>query len=195
MQEATEPPLDAPGAGLPGPELFIARQLFAWKRLVGSREGFSRRFEAERRAIRERVASLPEADRGRRILIPRLRGLEDSSRYWSVWMTLDHLRITNQAFASVIGSLAAGQIPPGKADTAAVKPSPAADAGSEAAFEASCEQLVATVAGIASLETSLRFPHPWFGPLTAAGRHALSATHLGIHRAQIAAIAERLARS
>lgn len=195
MPEITEPPLDSPGAGLPAPELFIARKIFAWKRRFGSREGFSREFEATRDAIRNLVASIPEADRGRRVLIPRPRGLEDSSRYWSVWMTLDHLRIVNEAFAGIIPMLSKGKLPPGKADTAAVKPSPAAGSESEAAFESSCDALVSVVEGIADLKTTLRFPHPWFGPLDAAGWHALSATHLGIHRAQIAEIARRLPRS
>lgn len=195
MSHDSPPLLDAPGAGLPAPELFIARKLFAWKRRFGSREGFSRRFETTRAAIRDLVASIPEADRGRRVLIPRLRGLEDSSRHWSVWMTLDHLRITNAAFSGVIGMLAAGKIPPGRADTAAVKPSPGAGAECEAAFEASCDELVALVAGIADLRTALRFPHPWFGALDAADWHALAATHLGIHRAQIAEIRRRLPQS
>lgn len=195
MTELTEPQLDAPGAGLPGFELFIARRLFAWKRRFGSREGFSRQFALERAAIRDLVAVIPEAERGRRVLIPRLRGLEDSSRHWSVWMTLDHLRITNEAFAGFIATLAAGKIPPGKADTAAVKPTPGAGPEIEAAYEASCDDLVAVVAGIADLKTALSFPHPWFGPLDAAGWHALSATHLGIHTAQIAEIARRLPRS
>lgn len=192
MPDSNEPLLAAPGAGLPGPELFIARRLFAWKRRFGSREGFSRQFDSERAAIVDLVAAVPEELRGRRVLIPRLRGLEDSSRHWSVWMTLDHLRITNEVFAGVIATLAAGRIPPGKADTAAVKPSPGAGPEVEADYEASCDDLVAVVAGIAELKTALRFPHPWFGPLDAAGWHALSATHLGIHRAQIAEIARRL---
>jgi hypothetical protein len=195
MPESTEPHLDAPGAGLPGPELFIARRLFAWKRRFGSRESFSRRFEMERAAIRDLIAAIPEELRARRVLIPRLRGLEDSSRHWSAWMTLDHLRITNEAFAGIIATLAAGKTPPGKADTAAVKPSPGAGPEIEAAYEASCEDLVKVVAGIADLKTAPRFPHPWFGPLDAADWHALCATHLGIHRAQIAEIARRLPKS
>jgi len=195
MPESTDPHLAAPGAGLPGPELFIARRLFALKRRFGTREGFSRQFESERAAIRDLVAAIPEELKSRRVLIPRLRGLEDSSRHWSVWMTLDHLRITNEAFAGVIATLAAGKIPPGKADTAAVKPPPGAGPGVEADYEAACDDLVAVVAGIADLKTALRFPHPWFGPLDAADWHALSATHLGIHRAHIAEIARRLPES
>lgn len=192
MTESNEPPLAAPGAGLPGPELFIARRLFAWKRRFGSRKGFSRQFRSERAAILDLVAAVPETLRGSRVLIPRLRGLEDSSRHWSVWMTLDHLRITNTAFAGVIATLAAGKIPPGKADTAAVKPSPDAGPEIEAAYEDSCDELLAVVDGISDWKTAPRFPHPWFGPLDAAGWHALSATHLGIHRAQITEIAHRL---
>jgi hypothetical protein len=110
----------------------------------------------------------------------------------SVRMTLDRLRITNVAFAGVIATLAAGKIPPGKADTAAVKPSSCEGPEAEAAYEASCDDLAAVVAGIADLKTAPRFPRPWFGPLDAAAWHTLSATHPGIHRAQIAAIAHRI---
>lgn len=195
MPDSNEPHLAAPGAGLPGPELFIARRLFAWKRRFGSREGFSRQFESERTAIRDLVAAIPEELKSCRVLIPRLRGLEDSSRHWSVWMTLDHLRITNEAFAGVIATLAAGKIPPGKADTAAVKPSPDAGPEVEATYGTSCRNLAAVVSEIADWKTVPRFPHPWFGPLDAAGWHALSATHLGIHRAQITEIARRLPES
>jgi len=107
-------------------------------------------------------------------------------------MTLDHLRITNDAFALVIATLVSGRVPPGKADTAAVKPSPESGAEVEPAFEASCDLLAETVRGVADLKTPDRFEHPWFGPLDAEGWHALSATHLGIHRAQIEAIRKRL---
>ncbi len=195
MPDSNKPHLAAPGAGLPGPELFIARRLFVWKRRFGSREGFSRQFESERTAIRDLVAAIPEELKSCRVLIPRLRGLENSSRHWSVWMTLDHLRITNEAFAGVIATLAAGKIPPGKADTAAVKPSPDAGPEVEAAYGTSCSNLAAVIAEIADWKTVPRFPHPWFGPLDAAGWHALSATHLGIHRAQITEIARRLPES
>ncbi|MBX3389322.1 MAG: hypothetical protein KF691_07680 [Phycisphaeraceae bacterium] len=49
--------------------------------------------------------SLSAGAAAERVLIPRLRGLEDSSRYWSVWMMLDHLRIVNSQVAMVIASL------------------------------------------------------------------------------------------
>lgn len=191
----TEPRLAAPGAGLPTPELLIGRLLFAWKRRFGTREGFSSEFGENRQAILQQLSAVPAELRGTRVLIPRLRGLEDSSRHWSVWMTLDHLRITNEAFAGVISALAGGIVPEGKADTAAVKPSPEAGRETEEAFETSCDDLVSRVNVVAHLKTDLRYSHPWFGPLDAAGWHALAAMHLGIHRKQIDEISRRLRSS
>jgi hypothetical protein len=191
MSHITEPQLAPPGAGLPAIELFIGGRLFALKRLLGSRGSFTALFEQERALIRDLVNSCPPEQRGERVLIPRLRGLEDSSRFWSVWMTLDHLRITNSVFAMVITSLAHGKVPQRKASTADVKPDPAVTATVESAFEESCDKLLSTVSAIADLCTKSRYAHPWFGPLDASGWHALAATHMGIHRAQLEAIRAR----
>lgn len=188
MKPSNAPTLAAPGAGLPAPELWIARVLFALKRCFGSREAFTARLEQERAAIRELLATCDPAQGGEQVLIPRLRGLEDSSRFWSVWMTLEHLRITNTIFARVIQSLAKGQVPTKKASTADVKPRADLTAEVEAAYEASCDELLSVAAALPDLKTAAKYAHPWFGPLDAAGWHALTATHMGIHRAQIAKI-------
>lgn len=182
---ATEPELAPPGAGLPKIELLIARMLFALRRWTGSRRSFDARFARERESIRALVRDLSPEAGARRVLIRRPPGLEDSSRYWSVWMTLDHLRIVNDALAGVIGALARGIVPEGAASTAAVKPSAEAGPGIVAAYEASCDALAAAVAAVPNLNTSARYTHPWFGPLSAAGWHALAGGHMGIHRVQI----------
>jgi hypothetical protein len=111
--------------------------------------------------------------------------MEDSSRYWSVWMTLDHLRIVNESIVRIIGALADGKVPKTPASTAGVKPSPDATEAVIAEFGKSCDALPATVAGIADLNTPARYAHPWFGPLNAAGWHALAGIHMGLHRGQI----------
>jgi hypothetical protein len=116
--------------------------------------------------------------------------LEDSSRYWSVWMTLDHLRICNRDFAEVIAGLERGTAPEREASTADVKPSPEAGAAVEAAYERRCDDLSATAAAVADLHTATTYAHPWFGALDAAGWHALAALHMGIHRRQLAKIIE-----
>jgi hypothetical protein len=58
----------------------------------------------------------------------------------------------------------------------------------EKAFEASCDEMLAAAAAVPDLKTAARYAHPWFGPLDAAGWHALAASHMAIHRAQIAKI-------
>lgn len=185
MTTQPEPTLAPPDAGLPGVELFIARLLFAVRRRTGSRRSFDARFDRERQRVRDLIRTC-DADAGsRRVLIRRPPGLEDSSRYWSVWMTLEHLRIVHHEFARVISALVRGVVPEGSASTAAVKPGVGAGAAVVAAFEGSCDALIAVVAASPDLNTRARFPHPWFGPLTAAGWHALAGVHLGIHRVQI----------
>lgn len=188
MSAAEEPRLAPPGAGLPPAELLVARVLFWFLRLTGSRRSTAARFERERARIRGLLRGCDPEAAGRRVLVPRLWGLEDSSRSWSVWMTLDHLRIVNDAVAPLIAELVRGRVPEGEASIAAVKPSPAAGPDVVAAFEDSCDRLAAVVAASPRLATAVRFPHPWFGPLDAAGWHTLSATHIGIHRAQIESI-------
>lgn len=65
--------------------------------------------------------------------------MEDSSRYWSVFMTLDHLRIVNLGVADAIRLLGQDKVPERKADTATVKPSPEAGIGVVDDFELSCK--------------------------------------------------------
>ncbi len=107
-------------------------------------------------------------------------------------MTLEHLRITNTIFTGAILMLSRGKVPEREASTAGVKPGGEVSAEVEAAFENSCEAFLSKVAGVADLETKAKYAHPWFGPLDAAGWHALAATHMAIHRAQIAKIIEVL---
>ena len=185
MENSSEPKLAPPGAGLPAYELRTARVLFALQRKRGNRATFNAAFGRERRRIASLVESCPPELAGVRVLIARPRGLEDSSRFWSVWMTLDHLRIVHEAMAGVVRSLGQGIMPPGEASTAAVKPSPNASSAVLPLYEKSCDDLLAAVASVPSLETPLRYPHLWFGPLDAAGWHALAAGHLRIHRVQL----------
>jgi hypothetical protein len=185
MNEAAEPRLAPPGAGLPKIELFVARTLFAFTQMRGNRDAFNIHFQRERDTIRALLRSCDAESGARRVLIARVRGLEDSSRYWSVWMTLEHLRIIHGGINRTIGALAKGIVPPGKASTAAVKPAPDISAAVVPEYEKSCDDLLATVAAIPDLKTKACFAHPWFGSLDASGWHAMAGTHLAIHRKQI----------
>ena len=180
-----------PGAGLPWIERKVGGLWFGLRRRRWTVRDAMAHFEAERILIREELGRIPVDRRGERVLISRLPGLEDSSRWWSAWMTLDHLRICHEVFAGVIRELHEGRLPPGMADTAAVKPSPEAGAAVEEAFDRSCEVFLAS-SRLARTAGNLAWPHPWFGPLDARGWHALGAMHLGIHRLQLRAISRNL---
>ncbi|NJK91072.1 MAG: DinB family protein [Blastochloris sp.] len=148
----------------------------------------------ERGRIRALVDSCDGELAARRVLIPRLLGMEDSSRYWSIWMTLDHLRITNLAFAHVMEELTQGRVPEGKASTAAVKPDPGVGAGVDSEYEKSCETLLAVVDGVKEWRSEPRYEHPWFGPMNAQAWHGLAGAHMGIHRTQMEEILRCLRR-
>ncbi len=173
---------------MPKIELFVARLRIAWHVHRGSAAAFARHFQEEQNRILALAQPLDAAAAGRRVLIKRLRGLEDSSRYWSVWMTLDHLRIVNQATTGVIRALLAGQALERKASTAAVKPSAEVNESAVSGFKESCAAFVEAVSSAPDLRTNMRFAHPWFGPLDANGWHALSGIHMGLHRHQIECI-------
>lgn len=192
MNSTEEPKLAPPGAGLPKPELFIARLIFAVQTRLGNRNAFNARFAQEREAIHQLVASCDASSAATRVLIARIPGLEDSSRYWSIWMTLDHLRIVNHGIARTITSLAKENPPTGQASTAAVKPSPTVDASVMNAYEKSCDAVLTAVSAAPNLKTKSRYTHPWFGPLDASGWHAMAGSHMSIHRKQIERILDSL---
>ena len=195
MSSTVEPTLAAPGAGLPRHELFFGRLFFTLTRWTTSPQQTTEAFQQERQAIQALLASCPPGKAAQRVLIARPRGLEDSSRYWSVWMTLEHLRIVHRSLIRVIHDLSREILPEGRASTADVKPGADVTAAVVAEYESSCEDLLLTVAQAPTLRSRARYAHPWFGPLNAAGWHALSATHLRIHRGQIERILAALGSS
>lgn len=186
------PQLAAPGAGLPLIELGIANLLLRVRLWSGNRESFNARFNQERLAIRALVASCRGEQGGVRALIARPVGLEDSSRDWSVWMTLDHLRIVHSEIATVVELLGRDVAPQQKVSTATVKPDPNVTASVIADYEASCETVLAAVAAVPDLRTKVCLPHPWFGPMDAFGWYGLLGVHMAIHRVQIQRILHQL---
>jgi hypothetical protein len=188
----SSPPLAAPGAGLPALEHFIANLMVHWKAWRSSREKAAIVFAQEQDRILAQVSLLSSEELSTPVLIKRLRGLEDSSRCWSVLMVLDHLRIVNERLSSVISSLCAGKVPPQKASTADVKPSRDVTEAVITLFRLGCDQAIARVSAEPDLKTSLTFAHPWFGQLTAAQWHFMLGFHMALHRQQIECIIQTL---
>jgi hypothetical protein len=166
-------------------ERIAAAAILRARLLLTSRSGAVAAIERERVRILALAGACDPERAARRVLIDRLRGLEDSSRYWSVHMTLDHLRIVNTGVAGTIRGLLAGRAPSGTASTAVVKPSPDAGESAVAGFDESCGDLLSAVSGRGSLATGVRFPHPWFGPLDAFGWTVLAGVHMDLHYRQL----------
>ena len=186
------PELAPPGAGLPWLELQIARIGFRWLSQRATKESSSALIGKEETILRGLVSRCTEKSGMQRILIDRLRGMEDSSRYWSVFMTLDHLRIVNSAIAKTIDLLAKGERPTRAASTAQVKPDPSANAKVVDEFHASCRLLVGTAAPRDNLRTATRYAHPWFGELDAAQWYYLAGFHMRLHQRQVELILRSL---
>lgn len=185
-------PLAAPGAGIPTIERLVGGLQLQWLCLTMGMDATRQQFETEHRQLEQLTASTPAVAATRRVLIPRLPGLEDSSRDWSEWMTLEHLCIVNTQIAAVSRRLSRGQVPEGAgASTAAVKPPAAVDDSVRERFRFSCADLIAAMGEIASMgrqRDAVRYRHPWFGPLDARQWLVMATMHMGIHRRQIACI-------
>ncbi|MFY8217085.1 MAG: DinB family protein [Chthoniobacterales bacterium] len=166
-------------------ELFFARIMVRFKAARTDTKMAAAVFGEECAGILRLIDGRPPEDLETRVLIKRIPGLEDSSRFWSVLMTLDHLRIVNNEVASVITSLSAGNKPRRVTSTATVKPSENADASVIAAFARSCEDFENAVAALPNLKTSMLHAHPWFGPMDAAAWHFMAGFHMSLHRKQI----------
>lgn len=197
MKQKSEhlPILAAPGAGLPKIERFVANLMIRGKAALTSREQAAVTFDAERAAILRLLAGHDPVALAQPVLIERMPGLEDSSRYWSLLMVLDHLRMVNRDITEVIVSLGAGHLPEREASITAVKPSPLVTEAVIAEFDQGCRDFTDAVASVANLKTPLKFPHPWFGPMNAATWHVMCGIHMRIHHQQIKLILAGLSSS
>ena len=141
------------------------------------------------RKILEEARALDPKLLHRRKLVPPQQFLEDSSRAWSVAMTLEHVVIVGSQISQALPALLAGKAPSGSARTAAVKPKPGA--GSAEAFEDFLKNYSSVVPEDLP-KTTVTFDHPWFGPLNAHKWHCLVGLHQLIHLKQIRAIKKEL---
>lgn len=193
---STEPKLDKPGAGLPFVELAIAKYImFPMLRNSTTPEKAKEVFSEETEKILALVANLKPESLTERRLVPRLQGLEDSSRFWSVAMAIEHLVIVGNGITQVILDLSKnGESKRPPRGTADVKPDPSVDATATLAkFQQMSERFLTETKSIdVNAFPSATFPHPWFGPLNAHGWLTLAGLHQRIHRKQIEKIVSLL---
>ena len=186
------PALQPPGAGLPWWERLAAKYVVfprACRRLGWA--GAAELFQAEGARVLAIWDSLPAGRLAERVLIRRFAGIEDSSRYWSAEMTVEHLTVVGAGIRHIVRSLRRGDAIDRPARVEDVKPR--GEAG-PAAVRAVFVRLLADVAEEEKVEPPIppgvgpRHAHPWFGPIDAFRWHALLGIHQGLHRRQLDAI-------
>lgn len=195
-EEAILKSLDKPGAGVGLLQQLVLR--FYVAPFVAAKSDWEQdraRFAASSQKILALAEGLDNAALSQKILVPPQRGLEDSSRYWSAAMVLEHLIIVGMGMRDIIIRLSQGKVPPGKADTARVKPlgqMPAQTALQN--YKTFIETVSAQIeAGVQNRDSQAVYAHPWFGKMTARQWHWLLAAHNDIHLQQMRAIVSGLA--
>jgi hypothetical protein len=117
----------------------------------------------------DRSRGLSEERLTRRVLVPPQIGLEDSSRYWSYAMVLEHLTILGTIVTRIIVELTHGTSSSAPVSTTELKPAGGQSAASS--IEVFRRHLEAfrhgTMEASGDRRSPTRFEHPWFGPLTA----------------------------
>lgn len=195
MDATTEPKLAKPGAGLPLIEWLVAKYIIFPNRFRStSIEQAIEQFEEEGNIIIELVSNLNDEQLSQRCLIPRLQGLEDSSRYWSIAMTIQHLNIVGEGMLAIIVNLSRGNNQLPQRGIADVKPTVDVDAKIALAdFKSLIEKFGSVVKKIDfEKNCDTKHPHPWFGPLNAREWTLFAAPHQRIHRKQIEEILAKL---
>jgi len=177
--------LQPPGAGLPFLELQLSRAALAVLFRFTSREAASAKFRQEADRVLGLVRSLEPQAAARRVLIPRPWGIEDSSRFWSGYMVLEHLTIVDREILNVIQHLAAGRRYERIITIRNVKPAPGQDSGAVERFAAAADGYLAAVAALGEFPREGTYPHPWFGPKNAHWWHCLAGTHHALHARQL----------
>lgn len=184
------PMLQPPGAGLPWWELLVAKYL-VFPRVCRKLNWATadRLFQDEGNKVLAVWDGLPVDRLDERVLIRRFRGIEDSSRFWSAAMTVEHLIVVGTGICQAIAGLRRGVVPAREVRVEDVKPRGASD---PAAVRAEFARLLAAAAELAGPPMlpgeGPRYAHPWFGPIDAHQWHCLLGLHQSLHRRQMEAI-------
>lgn len=187
-----------PGHGLPRLENIWLNSIFKTGLLFWSDQHALNLYARESQSTFHLVDDCDYDFASTQTMVPKLLGIEDSSRYWSLFMVLDHLIQVDRTIMRVIDVLVDGVIPRGIIDIADYKPSN--EVGSETLEQFSeCrreyqQQMQSLLDRKVRLRNTVRFSHPWFGPMSAHGWHCLAAVHQRIHGKQARKIAALMGR-
>lgn len=195
MTDTATPKLDKPGAGVPFWQrifftYYLARVVAAKSDWKANREGFL----ILSRKLLEEVRDLDNTALTTRVLVPKQPGLEDSSRYWSAAMVLEHLCITHKPMADMSVALSKGIVPDSDIDTASVKPKGDQDPRQTIdQFRSLVMSLPDSMdSRVGDRNSKVTKYHPWFGPFNALQWQWLLMSHSAIHLRQMREITKQL---
>ena len=140
------------------------------------------------RASSERVIAIAEHAGPARAFepetVPRLIGIQNVSRDWSVMMVIEHLTLVNRDVLKLIGALKDDVTPRGELDLEDYRPD--LDLGWDAIdrHRDVLADLDSLVSSASSLQSVAYFRHPWFGMLNAHQWLCFAAFHQRIHLRQ-----------
>lgn len=183
--------LAPPGAGLPTLERWLSRTVLLSLRRFLSKDALTRWLRRETETVLALAASLPEELASQPVIVPRVTGLEDSSRGWSANMVLQHLVIVDTGIRQIAEALSDNNAFDREVRIAEVKPDPGAGAEQPALLRAAVHDYARLIDRLGDLPSPLRHAHPWFGQLDLRGWHALAAMHTMAHRRQMQHIVAR----
>lgn len=186
--------LEAPGKGLPFFDaLFMKLFVGPFVSRRDSAEKNWQRFDFLNKKILLAVKDVSLENMHRKVLVPKLKAIEDSSRYWSLADTLEHIELVGDKISYAIELLCKNEVPQVVVNIADYKPvGKYAETDPRPAFAAFNER---TQAKLRSQNITLNPPlyyHPWLGKLSALQWLWLMSGHSGIHYNQIKHILKRL---
>lgn len=188
--------LDPPGAGVPVHERWVGRLAAAVLPRLWSWESIPDRMDRQGATI---LGLLPPPDDPRLhqpVLVPRFAGLEDSSRFWSPVMVLEHLALIGRRMIPIIVALSREQVPDQVTRIAELKPR-GEQSGAFAIDDFQrmlAEFRQAVLHEVVDRRARARYPHPWFGPLNVRQWLVFAPFHQAIHVRQMRSMAAAIAR-
>lgn len=187
--------LDKAGAGLHPSKVFLAKHLLfpLINRLLSWEKAWDI-FDKEGQKIIDLASPLNEEKLFKRVLVPKLFGLEDNSRYYSVAMVLEHLHTVGRALEVRIPILSQGKVLNKDVKIEEVKPYKEIEPNITEKYEEFLHDYRAKLEkNIQNMYLDNTSTHPWFGEFNPKQWSVLGVVHQTVHRRQIEAIIKRMA--
>ena len=186
------PKLQNPGAGVPASQLFFLKLYFGLKCRLSSQKSLASDYQKHRKWIIETIRLLKEKEKSKQVLISPTMALEDSSRNWSIFQTLEHLTIVDTGLTGIIKDLTALRTPSTIVRTKDVKPSDNPGPSAEKTFISLTSRSTRQLRELPVERGGPTHAHPWFGELDAHQWLALRTVHLSVHIRQMKKILTQL---